>query len=216
MKKKNENRFDLNFEYIVDLDYDRTRYNCQCEDICRCSTISNARIVSCNNYRVTKHICDFYNLTSTIDQYCVDRIVSIYRLYDTNSYTINIGGGYYGEEIHGVYINESIATKINEHIQQIKSLSSLKDKVEYILKLEYGYLIDGLDGNWEIATVKKTQIKFGNREHYHKLDRIAIDSYSEYDLPRGIGIKNCDEIRLIDGYHRVSAGGDTFDMILLT
>lgn len=206
--QKQEQKYSLHsidFEYSgVDCDYDISDCHEDCYPICRCKTITNVKITKIDLSQVLETICKLgiYN----IDKYCVDRLLRIHKLYNPDSWNCNITPGYYGEEIQGIYLREDLANQLENEISNLLAIKTASKKIEYVLTLEYGYILDILkEREYSIQTVDLNDISF-QKEHYKKLDRDTIDSYIEYNLPRCIVVKNDNGgYRLIDGYHRFKA-----------
>jgi hypothetical protein len=231
MKKMRKTKYPVklegyNFRYLVDVEYD-TEYHCDEEencdeegnsfcknDFCRCSTIENTRI--------EKGIDILYIVqavlspkSSIIDEYCVERILRINKIYDTDPYhdmlDIEVCRGYYGEEIGSVTLDRQIAKKIDEEVAKMLSLSD-NDKIRYVLELEYGYVLESLKNlTFSIKEVDKENIIFAQKEYAKKLDKEMVEQYKDWnDLPRGICLKedNVEKYRIIDGYHRCMAATD--------
>jgi len=205
----------FNFKYCLHVDYE-TEYHHEEDredDYCRCSTLHNAHIEKVNLKEVIGYFLKVSKLggnLSEINQYCIDRIFHINKLWETDFFEIQIDHGYYGQEIGSVTVEPKKAPWIDYQIQEVLNLKSSKDKIEYILKLEYGYLIDSLKGMvYEIKMIDKDSISF-QKEHYYKLDQDAVLSYVGYKFPKGICIMTSqDHYRLIDGYTRVAASKDS-------
>jgi len=206
LPKKTLATFDFRFDG-VDVDYETNR-NCNCDlqnDYCRCRTIENARVERVEMNQVVSHVAEYFSFKNkdTVDLYCIDRILSAYKVWNPEAWDVRVCGGYYGEEIEGVYLKkgEEIETKIME----VLCLDSVDAQIEALMVLEYGYLLDTLrDCHYEICTIDKTKISH-QREHYVKLDRETVESYKDYPYPRGIVKAQDNRYRLIDGYHRVAA-----------
>jgi len=211
---------DINFYYSgVDITYDNQTSNdhgerCK-DDYCRCSTIENQRVTNVDMLQVVEKIVEPPAARRgldiekyAIDKYCIDRILTSYKVFDPNNWNIKVCPGYYGEEINCVSINTEVATKVDQEITRITSLPSINDKVREILILEYGYLLDILKTcQFRVDSVDKANIIFPRKEYYTKLDKASVDRYIDYTLPRGIVIFSAanNSWRVIDGYHRISA-----------
>ena len=102
----------MNFQYNIELKYDFGRNNCDCDGPCRCGIIDNAKIESINIESICNKISThLFGINSTIiNNYCIDRLFRIDEMYDESNWYIDIGKGYYGEEIKGV-----ISLSINVH-----------------------------------------------------------------------------------------------------
>lgn len=201
------------FQYKIDYDYDRNNDNCECgDDYCRCSTIENTRINNINLVEITKQIGEFLN-TDEFTEYIINRILTACKLYDEDNWDVKICGGYYGEEIDGIYINNPAL--VEDWLIKIENANTNEDKLLIALECEYGYILDELKDikSWTIETINKGNLKIGQREHYRKLDRKIVENYKSFPYPLGVCIANINVnvngYKLIDGYHRVLAKDDS-------
>lgn len=206
--------------FYMSVDYD-TYYACRngsdcCDnDYCRCGVINNARIEE--KYLSTEDVMNtVFNRKdlSEIDAYCLERVYAAYKVWDADNWEVQVTGGYYGQEIGGCYFNTNEALKIDAAANALLALKTTRAKIEYILTLEYGHLLESVkDKRWSVKEVSKDKIHFGQEDHYRKLDRTVVDRYVEYNLPRGICLFKDGKYRVIDGYHRISAGGNEVKII---
>lgn len=220
---------DITFQYSgvytdYNLVYDCENRGCDDEGICRCGSIYDATIESVNVSLIVKKIYDdffeqgkvadrnnainevLYGVGKDIDIYTIDRILRSYKIWENQNWDIEIEGGYYGDEIGDLKIKEHIADKIEAEFFLVFSLTTLKEKVEYLLNLEYGKVLPEIvDANYESITIDKTDIIFGSKGHLDKVSKKALDFYSDknYSGIRGIVKKSGDKWRVIDGYHRI-------------
>jgi hypothetical protein len=220
---------DITFQYngvYVDYNYnnDCENYGCDEEGICRCGTIYDEHVESVDVSLLVKKIYDdffeqgkaadrnnainevLYGIGKDIDIYTIDRIIRSYKIWESENWNIEIEGGYYGQEVNDVTIKESIANKIEEELMTVFSLPSLKEKIEYLLKVEYGKILPEItDSNYESITIDKDDIIFGTEKHLDKVMKKDLDFYSDknYNGIRGIVKKSGDKWRVIDGYHRI-------------
>lgn len=217
---------DNDFYYSgVDIEYDR-EHHCDesgCDSICRCSTIVNTKITSVDTNQIVDTIYNKYfktskeekrdsklneilnNIDKTINLYTIDRIVRTNRLWDKDNFEVNISNGYYGEEVNSVNLEYSIAKKTEEDIESSIEIDDLSKRIEFLLQLEYGYILPELIGkNYKVDTIKKEDIVFGSDGHYRKIQRENLDHYNDinYQGIRGIVIPKDGKFKLIDGYHR--------------
>lgn len=227
------------FLYLVDYDYNRD-YNCEnngCseEGICRCSSIVDAHIKSIDMIRLTEH---FYSeiidtdekrtkrnkkLNSIlygidIDEYCINRILTINKLWDKSIYDISICGGYYGQEIENIAIDDSLLRKIEHDIEEVISFDDPSDRIKLLLELEYGYLIENIrNKKFEFIEIDKSEIDFRNSEHsISQVKKKDLKFYKNYPYLHGIVKKKSGMYRIIDGHHRIYSAGNvlrvaTFD-----
>ena len=203
MEKINFKR--TNLQWIVDYDYERSACHCD-DDYCRCTTIEHTWIDNINVNDVIKKLYDMHSRTdSDIDEYCFDRICSAFKIYDKDYYEIETGGGYYGEEVYGVYFENE--EKIYNAYYEMLALRTDLEKIKYCLKLEYNYLLDCVESATS-ATIIETSpndIRPPQTEYFIKVDNKVIEEYKDRKLPIAVCIKNGDKHRLIDGYHRFVA-----------
>lgn len=200
---------ETDFRYCVDYDYDRTRCVCPPDsyDYCRCTRIINEVINSVEIKDVSREINDVLS-GDLLTHYCIDRILTATKMYEPNNWEINICGGYYGEEIDSVLIDND---KLKEWLIKFVKLGTDVDKIKLALECEYGYVLDKLIelNNLDIKTIPVKDIIVPQKEHYTKLELDIVDKYKEYDLPRCLVVKEGnDKYRLIDGYHRMSASNE--------
>lgn len=220
---------DITFQYngvYVDYSYnnDCESYGCDEEGICRCGSITNECVKSVDVSLIVKKIYDdffekgkaadrnnainevLYGIGKDIDIYTIDRILRSYKIWENDNWNIEIEGGYYGQETGDITIKETIADKIEAELMTVFSLPSLKEKIEYLLKVEYGKILPEItDSNYESITIDKDDIIFGTEKHLDKVMRKDLDFYSDknYNGIRGIVKKSGDKWRVIDGYHRI-------------
>ncbi len=148
----------------------------------------------------------------SFDAYCLDRILSINGFRNADSFYIDIGDGYYGQELDGVYLN--MEGYVNKQILEMLALPSITKKIEYVLKLEYGYLLDCVkDREWEIKKVYEDELSFGQCDHYQKLNKNVCLEYENYPYAKGICIPSENKYKVIDGYHRLSSTESPVEII---
>ena len=218
-----------NFRYNVNYDYSDYRncdaYGCDDEGICRCGTIENAHVLTVDIPSIVNEIYanHFDNSLATkrnstinsilggvskeIDIYTIDRILRINKAYEPSNWEVQVCGGYYGQEIDDVLLENSVAQKIEDQINEALSIIDLTSRIEYLLMLEYGNILPALQGRqYSLETVERDSIIFGSDEHYRRVNTKSLDHYSDknYDGIRGIALVKDGKFRLIDGYHRSS------------
>jgi hypothetical protein len=218
-----------NFRYHTDYDYNDYRdcdaYGCNEEGICRCGTIEDAHVISVNIPNMVNEIYSNYfddtlaskrnstinsilgGVSKEIDIYTIDRILRINKAYEPTNWEVQVCGGYYGEEIDDIILDDSTARKIENELDKAFDIIDLTERIEYLLMLEYGEILPTLQGRkYSIETHKRDCIIFGSDEHYRKVNTKSLDHYSDknYTGIRGIALVKDDRYRLIDGYHRSS------------
>jgi hypothetical protein len=213
----------------VEIEY-RREYNCEnngCdyEDICRCSYITEQSIESIDMTSVVNQIYYIlfdkslpskrniildkllFDIDKDINIYTIDRIARNCKLYLPESWKINIYSGYYGQEIDSVVLNSEVYYDFESKLEMAFSLG-LKERIEYILSLEYGYILPELENkNYKIVNINKSDIIFGNEEYLNKVSKKYLEHYSDvnYSGIRGIVFEKSGKYKLIDGYHRCSS-----------
>lgn len=223
MKILHKNFYD---EVSTDLVYNRKfeceKYNCE-DDICRCSKIVNERLNKLNIVEITNSIYNLYfdkseetkrdlklnkllnNIDKEIDLYTIDRILRINKAYNVENWRILKEEGYYGQEIESVKIENKLALKLDSLVKESLNIDNIKQRVEYLINLEYGYILDSLvDKNYKVKEIDKSKLIFSNESHYKNVSSKKLDYYSDsnYKNIRGIALEYGDKFKLIDGYHR--------------
>lgn len=209
----NKDRYRFNWMYSganIDCDYDSYRPcengdDCCDGDYCRCKKITNAYISKFLFDDVVNFLVKEAHIKNDIFIYCLDRVLRTLSL-NKESFTVEYGRGYYGEEIYGIYLEEDLSKNINKCISELSNLSDL-NKIKYVLNLEYGYILDSIKDckNVEIVDLKVSDIIL-NESYRKKI--FKIDEYygKDFKLPRGLYLKeSLNKFRLIDGYHRLSS-----------
>jgi len=212
MRKINKGlRDNLQYSYDIDYDYDNDISNCDCyPDYCRCGIIINKRITSgIIPYQLVSNI---YN-EDEITQYCIDRVLTLLEIYDKECLEIRTEPGYYGEEIEGVYLEHPHIYETK--IQELLNLKTDREKIEYVLRLEYGFILDSVENcNWNIITVNKDKIIFPQNAYQQKINTKALEIYKNYPFARGIVIPvDSTRFKVVDGYHRISSASNKFEVI---
>jgi hypothetical protein len=222
-KNKKENQPNLankNFNYlngVIDYDYE-TYYPCQngsdcCEnDYCRCGQILNAEVTKLQKTDI--FVSESWSALNEIDLYCIERILTINKFWNTDSWEITVCSGYYGEEIDKFIFNH--ANNCKGLIDVLLSLETNASKIEFVLNLEYGYILDAAKNlEWEMIEIPRNKIIFGQKDHYKKLDAEIIAYYQDWSFPRGLVIESSvDQYKIIDGYHRIAASGDNLFVLI--
>lgn len=229
---------DKNFYYSgVEIGYDRET-SCEesgCDTICRCSRIVDFKIESIDINTIIESIYYEYfdkseqtkrdlklnsilnSIDKTIDLYTIDKILRINRIWNKENWEINISNSYYGEEVDSVTLWKSVAEKIENQLDEVLFIDDLSKRTEYLLNLEYGYILPELIGkNYKLETVKKEDILFGSDGHYRKIQTEDLEHYSDknYSNIRGVVTQKNDKYKLIDGYHRCFSTKKTDVLVL--
>ena len=216
------------FKYMVSYDYD-TIYSCEesgCneEGICRCGHITNTYL---NKVDVSAIVTNIYSeifdnsistkrnnvinslrgISSEIQKYTIDRILRVNKIWKPEFWNINVSGGYYGQEIDEVILIEDMVLKINSQLEMAFQIDNLSERVEYLLTIENGFILDDIkDKKYHISVIDIDDIIFSNTEHKRKVVIEELEHYSDrnYSGIRGIVKKDGIKFKLIDGYHRLS------------
>lgn len=147
-----------------------------------------------------------------ITRYCLHRVLTHYKVYESDNWSYQIGEDYYGEEIQGVSLKPEIASKIEHFLEDLRT-KNVTEKIEMVLKLEYGRLIPSVvNKKWYVCQVQPHELYYSNQEHYLQcqsdLKTDEFEQYREilrsYPYPRALTILNPNgQYKVIDGYHRL-------------
>lgn len=187
---------------FIQYDYNK-EYNCSdghCNSICRCGVITDIELSKFDTNAMVSDITS--GIENDILIYCIDRIIRLQKLTE-DCFQLHTCSGYYGEEIDGLYLDESYEKIISDNLSKLKGISDA-DRIKFVLTLEYGYLLDVLvdTSSAMIHNIDINNISF--QEEYRKKINTSENYYDEkFQLSRGIFIAKGNEFRLIDGYHRV-------------
>lgn len=189
------------WEYYVDGDFrqqtDCEKYGCNEEGICRCGWYENPQIYEVYLYRFLDYIIS--DIKDEVLKYCIERIINFENI-SISSFNISVVGGYYGQEIEGIYLYDKLKENIYDRIYALKNLSNL-DRIKYVLNLEY----DSLDfiEKYNNHAVEEIDLKDISFDKAYK-NSIKVKEYQEtYNFPRGIFFKEDQFYKLIDGACRI-------------
>lgn len=223
------------FKYCgVNYDYD-TENSCEesgCNDsgsMCRCGVIVNERVDHVDVSQMADEVYNLYfdNSKSTdrnnklnsvlygtgkeLDVYCIDRVLRCHHIWDSEKWSISVESGYYGEEMGNITIESPYDKKIQDDIETVLSLNTINEKINFILNLEYGYLLPELDGcGYELIDISINDVIFGSDGHYKKIQTQNVEHYVDinYKGIRGVVKRESNgKYKIIDGYHRMYAAG---------
>jgi len=224
-----------NFIYCIDYEpqgyYSCMERGCIDDGICRCFQISDIKINNINLEEISKNLFSEIHsddrllkrdkkITSLIydydieiiDKYCINRILTSNKIYKQDLWSYSTMPGYYGEEIQSIHLKNELFDTIYNQIVECLGLQSLRDKIEYILKLEYGYLLDILsDGSYSVQNVDISNIVFGQIKHKEKS---KIEKCGN-TIIKGVCRLIDKKYHVIDGYHRLSQNLDKKVMIIV-
>jgi len=222
-----------NSDHRYKIDYnDYGEYSCSesgCDDegICRCYRIDRVEINLINLDLIAK---DIYSemfpkgiesdrdrkLTSliggydsvTVDMYCINRILTINNVFEPDSWESEWSGNYYGDEVDSIRMSSNIFRKVKEDIETLFSKATLEEKIDFLLELEYGSILDKIRGKkYEVHTVDRNDLVFGQTNHLDNVFSKSLDFYDDknYTNPiRGVAYFDSGKWRVIDGYHRIN------------
>lgn len=199
-------------------------FGCHDEGVCRCSLIENVLLEKVYLDRVRRKIIRrIYNSgknqernnaitqilfgydSDLVLNYCVDRLLSRFKVWDLDNWDYTIDYGFYGEEVNSIFIKPEIFSEISRHISELEKLDELRDIVFYLLKLEYGFILDKLEGkNFKIDYIDFSKLIFGQKSHKKNVESEDLSNY-RYPPVKGIVIKQDDNYFVVDGYHRLGA-----------
>lgn len=221
------------FKYCVEwLDkgrYDCENHGCNDEGICRCYQIESVEINHISIRKVTDQIFrDLFDIGSDswkreqklfdliydtdLDmlyfwQYCINRILTINKVWNKSNWSPKWSGGYYGDEIDSISIKKSVFDKINLELSKIQSIATLPGIIQHLITLEYGHLLDKLlNKNYTIKEVDVDDIYFPQDKHYQKVlskDLSYLEDSREDDI-QGICLEENNKYNVVDGYHRLT------------
>ena len=195
---------------------------CNDEGICRCGVIVDAKVKNVDVTLLANTIYSSYygddkvykrnyqiNIVlfgtgEDLDIYTIDRILRIHKICDPYNWKISIFDGYYGQEIDGVYLDETLRKKLESCIYTALDIDNINQRVEYLLKLEYDYILPELEGcNYSVTEVSRNDVYLGNVNHCKKVKSENLDHYKNYNGIMGVVLADGSKYRLIDGYHRM-------------
>ena len=221
---------DKDFLNSIKLTFDRS-YHCDevgCGTSCYCSTITNCKITSIDVSDIVGEIYSIYfdnsdetkrdskinsifGISKDIDIYTIDRVVRHFKIWETYKWHISVIKKYYGEEVDKISILSSIAKEIEDKLEKAFSIIDLKDRINFLLELEYGYLLPELKNTeYTLLKVNKSELIFPVESNGKRVDHYSDRNYFSI---RGIVT---DKMRVIDGYHRLLSTDSDRVLVLKT
>jgi hypothetical protein len=220
-----------NNNFLFLLNYDATHdYSCETsgcydEGICRCSTIEDVIITNVYLRKLSINILERFedDMISTnrnkkisailwgydydeLNLYCIERILTINKVWSEDSWSPQICCGYYGQEIEDILLKSEIFDKISNQIHSVLNIDTLEEKIYYLLNLEYSKVLDSLvDKKMSIQVIDFEQITFPQKSHFDKVKLKNLDYIKNYTGIKGVVRKYGNEYRVVDGYHRLCA-----------
>lgn len=189
---------------MLDFDYDyRQAYDhwdrCA-NDYCRCSRIENLIIeeVDVNTFynEIVRIFKKEYEEISLQHLYCIDRLLSIHKVFDTSLWEVGITGGYYGEETS----DASFAGKVDlfRDLNKVMSLDT-DEAIIFILEREYGYVLPSLkDKTFTVYSLDLEEVHISNDRYFKSITEKSEAPSGIY----GLLLDQHDKFKLIDGHHR--------------
>lgn len=212
----------MDFAYSDGFDYEPNRetasdhYERCANDFCRCSTLS-PEITSFDYKGIAKQIIEKFDI---VEDRTSNRIENICKDLTKDDFYCDVVGGYYGEELESIILDNSRILKKLEEVIDIQKTRKTKlellnkesnityidsEIIKDILIKEYGYLLDDLkDAYFSVIEVDTSDIVLPNREYAEKVRNSDLSGYKNH---RGIcGVVRFDgsKYKVIDGYHRVT------------
>ncbi len=205
--------------WSVEYDYEYVR-DCivgGCDSICRCGRYENLWVTKAFPHIGSVTVQEFYEDArgvtrrqkykfSTVERYCIDRLLRVFKAYDHTLYTANVEDGYYGEEIGSVSFDNS--QQLISSIQGLIEIKSDLEKILYTLKAEYSFILPQLE-SMKVFSIEELELKRIelNDEYLYRLKKSQDQAYYfAEDIPVGVVLRKSDGgIKMIDGYHRYTA-----------
>jgi hypothetical protein len=224
MIKALRNDFKYMVSYDCDTEYSCSESGCYDEGICRCGHITNTYLYRVDvsaivtdiystifdNSISTKRnnaINSLWGISEEIEKYTIDRILRLNKIWKPEFWNISVSGGYYGQEVDEVVLVEEVVQKINSQLEKAFDIDNLKERIDYLLELENGFVLDDLkEKKYTLSVIDTDDIIFPNTDHKRRVLTEELDHYSDknYKGIRGIVKKDVMKWKVIDGYHRLS------------
>jgi len=175
---------------------------------CRSGTVSNHRIKSANLEFLSESLLKAKRGESksrTILRYCIERVLTAFRIYETDAWDFNVVSGYYGQELGSVLLTRERADKIRQALVELVSKPTDRDRVLFTLECEYGYILESLKSRHmcRIEVVKLSDIVMPQESYHSKVMRQDLDFCDEErELPIAVCREAGEKYCVIDGYHR--------------
>jgi hypothetical protein len=200
--------------HYVDLDYDEDR-NCEeegCDSICRCSTISNARVRSLSVSSLVGYLAPD---ADPITVWALEQALTMAGVQevDESDWDIDVTWGYYGQEIGKVSVSHEAAEKIEEIAQALLSIPEPQDRLFHILE-EKGVNTKKLKAKrMIIEIVPKASLK----DPVTPLPKGSSDyRYISPLAPHVIAIRKAKKLEVLDGADQLPLLGDRFRAIVFS
>lgn len=191
---------------MVNVDYDNGTNGCDCpaNDYCRCSTIENARVNQLGPH-YAKDMVDQFVKGDDLEQLLA--FMFFRHCFESDDFEVTTCGGYYGEEIDDVHMNQSGYDKIVRFNISAKA-GDVRALLVMVLTGHYGHIPPEVlkYEKWELISVPISKImapEAGMRQvkdiGYNHWDERRFPSF----YPGCLVIPCCDDkLKIIDGFHR--------------
>lgn len=202
----------FDFRYEISIDYSReikgnygresTIHNAQVEEGISPSGFAKSFIDQFSTDNFSEYRQD---LTALYALRCVG---SIHEVWNPGKYQINIGKGYYGDEIRGVRHKDGnqMYNRIQKVIQDHVHYEDYTTAIYQLLEWEYGYVLDHLkDKELELVETPVGDLRTPNKHYAGKVDK--IESGIQHDIPVGVYA----DFEVVDGYHRLATLRKSYD-----
>jgi hypothetical protein len=215
----------LDFSCSGGIEYDYSRVEAcdhdeRCaNDYCRCTTLENFEVIKINHLKLVEIIKDRLKNDHVLFD---NDIIKICEKIKIDDFEFNVTGGYYGEELDSITIDNSEIVKELADIFTVKGYRKVKlkqilcnsekynsDLDAYVKKLltdEYGYVVDVLDDyKFKIVEVDTKEIVFPQKEYDNFIKVQELCDYKDIDDIYGLVRLFGNKYHVIDGYHRINA-----------
>lgn len=222
-----ENEFKFYLDYKENGKTNCKEYGCEENGCCRCyiiesieidfngiikkirnkilTDISNNKLQSERNLKI-ENILNNTNKKKTLEllNYGIERILTINKIYIPKNWDINFDRGYYGYEVSSIKLKNNIFQKIENEIISFISNPDISKKIEFLLLLEYGYILDKIKNlKYLIEYIDIDKIIFTQKHHYESIKNLDYLKYSKEDDIMGVVLEESNNYLIIDGYHRI-------------
>ena len=81
---------------------------------------------------------DTSGVSKEIDIYTIDRILRINKVYEPTNWEVQVCGGYYGQEIDDVILDDSVARKVEDQLDKAfdiisKAVDNRQEQIKYLM-----------------------------------------------------------------------------------
>lgn len=183
----------------------RTPCTGRCEDYCRCTTITGIRFP---DHFQMRDLVALYDPEDPLSAYALERALTKAMPWGNEAaFSFTAVGGYYGEELDGVYLEDGLANRMDAQAAAMAALPDSDSRIREALLAEYGTLLPELEqAAFEAVEVARARIHLGADAHAASRRQEDLRPYHGYRGILGVALERPDgSLRLVDGYHRVLA-----------